>query len=197
MVNWRWWQRAALGMGLFALGLQLLRGAGLISGGCPGLALLASRHLGGDIGLWLLVVTLPLLLLGLWQLGRRLTLRALLVTLTLALVTDLLTALIGPLSLSPLLAPLAGLMLGAGLSLLMGAGLTLAGFNLIALLLERRYRWHSARTLLLLDLAVLLLGAGNQPLALSLWSALVVVTMMTTLRLSYRPEPLALVGARG
>jgi len=89
-------------------------------------------------------------------------------------------------------APLAGVAIGAGLVMLLRQRLTLAGFNLLALVLEQRRGWHSARTLLIADSLVLLLSAGLHAGPALGWSLTVVVAVAVTLRLGYRPPARAL-----
>jgi uncharacterized membrane-anchored protein YitT (DUF2179 family) len=141
---------------LVSLGLALLAGAGLLTGGTPGLAFLLRYATGLPLGLALFVVNLPFYLLAWRELGLRFTLRTLAAVSALSLGVEAVARLVRLESVHPMYAAIAGgTLIGVGLLVLFRHGASLGGINVLALALQRRRGFSPGAVQMAVDAAIL------------------------------------------
>ncbi|TDP74803.1 YitT family protein [Roseateles toxinivorans] len=171
-----------------AIGLLLLRQAGLVTGGTVGLAFLAHYATGLPFGALLFLVNLPFYWLAWRRMGRRFTLKTFAAVSLLALLSELLPRWISLQSVHPLFAAVAGgLLVGAGFIMLFRHRASLGGLNVLVLWLQERFGWRAGIVQMAID-ALILLSAwpwiDAQRLALSVLAA---AAMNFALAVNHRP----------
>lgn len=172
-----------------ALGIFLMKCAGLVPGGIVGVALLAHYATGLDLGAILFLVNVPFYLLAWTRMGRAFTLRTAVAVSLLSLLSWWLPRAVSLQQIDGMLAAiLGGLLTGAGLLILFRHGGSLGGLGVLALRLQDRFGWPVGKTQMALD-AVIVLGGGwyvgdARKLALSV---LAVVALNLALVYNHRP----------
>nr|WP_316639228.1 YitT family protein [uncultured Roseateles sp.] len=171
-----------------AIGLLLLRQAGLVTGGTVGLAFLAHYATGLPFGALLFVVNLPFYWLAWRRMGRRFTVKTFVAVSLLSLLSELLPRWISLQSLNPLFAAIAGgLLVGAGFIILFRHRASLGGLNVLVLWLQERFGWRAGIVQMAID-ALILLAAwpwiDAQRLGLSVLAA---AAMNFSLAVNHRP----------
>lgn len=128
----------------------------VVMGGLTGGAQLLQSAIGTPIGLVTLLANLPLFIIGFRALGGLIFgVRTIYATVVMALAIDLLAPYLKPVSADPLLYTLyGGLLDGLGVGLVFRARGTTGGVDIIARLLERRFRWRPGRSILEMNMAV-------------------------------------------
>lgn len=172
-----------------ALGIFLMKCAGLVPGGLVGLALLLHYGTGFELGAILFVINVPFYALAWARMGRAFTLRT---VLAVSLLSAFSWWLPHALSLrqidGPLAAVLGGLLCGAGMLILFRHGSSLGGLNVLVLRLQERFGWPAGKTQMAIDAAIVLAGGwytGDvSKLALSV---LAVVALNLALVYNHRP----------
>ena len=182
-------QGLVTGTAFVALGIFLMKSAGLVPGGIVGLALLAHYGTGVDLGAILFVVNLPFYVLAWRRMGRAFTLRTALAVSLLSLLTWWLPHAVTLQQIDGALAAvLGGLLCGAGMLILFRHGASLGGLNVLVLRLQDRFGWPAGKSQMAID-AVIVLGGGwyagdARKLALSV---LAVVALNLALVYNHRP----------
>lgn len=151
-------------------------------GGVSGMATALAHITPLRVGLWTLILNVPLILLGWWQLGLKPLIKTVASTLILSLGIDALTPLLPHYMNNPLLAAvLGGVLTGAGMGALFVRGASTGGTDLIGLMLHKFFPNVSVGTLLLLvDAGVVLFAmAVFQDIEVALYS---IVTIFVTSR---------------
>lgn len=128
----------------------------VVMGGLTGGAQLLQSAIGTPIGLVTLIANIPLFIIGIRALGGLMFgLRTIYATVVMALAIDLLAPYLRPVSADPLLYTLyGGLLDGLGVGLVFRARGTTGGVDIIARLLERRWRWRPGRSILVMNMVV-------------------------------------------
>ncbi|MDH6590578.1 uncharacterized membrane-anchored protein YitT (DUF2179 family) [Variovorax sp. TBS-050B] len=140
---------------LVGLGLAVLRSAGLLTGGLPGLAFLTAYATGWPLGWTLAVVNLPFVAFAWRAFGTRFTCRTLIVAAGLSLGVEGIGRALSVHAAHPLFAAVAGgLLIGVGLLVLFRHGASLGGFGVLALFLQRRRGWNAGAVQLACDAAI-------------------------------------------
>lgn len=127
-------------------------------GGLTGLTTILNFHFGLPIGLTSLALNIPLFILGWRYIGKRFVLRTLMATALFSVLIDLLV--FAPVVLDPMLSAIfGGVMLGAGLALIMRGSATTGGTDLLARIVHKKVPAVSMGVILFfLDLLVILLA---------------------------------------
>jgi len=172
-----------------ALGIFLMKSAGLVPGGLVGLALLVHYGTGVDLGAILFLVNLPFYLLAWTRMGRAFTLRTAIAVSLLSLLTWWLPQAVALQQIDGALAAvLGGLLCGAGMLIIFRHGASLGGLNVLVLRLQDRLGWPAGKTQMVLDALIVLGGAwyvgDARKLALSI---LAVVALNLALVYNHRP----------
>ena len=147
---------------MMALGVQVFTAPNfIVGGGLSGIASVLFNVFGWPIGVVTFSLNLPLLLIGWRRLGRRFLVSTLRMVAYLSLMTDGVFARIPPYRGEPLLAALfGGVLVGAGLGLILMRGSSTGGTDIIVKLIQMRKPYLSlGRIVLATDLAVVLLAA--------------------------------------
>ena len=128
-------------------------------GGITGIATILNHLTQWPVGVVSLVLNIPLFLIGYRAMGRIFTLRSLVATILFSLFIDVLP--LQPLTEDPLLGTLyGGVLLGAGLGLIMRGGATTGGSDMIARMVHRRFQYVSVGSFLFaIDCAVVIAAA--------------------------------------
>lgn len=151
-----------LGSVLYALSVNVFTAPNQIApGGVTGIATLVNYLTGLPIGTGILVVNLPLFVASWRFLGRSSTLRTAVVTVLSSIVIDATAPFVPPFVGDKILtAVFGGLLAGAGLGLIFMRGATTGGSEIVARLLERRFRHIPiGRLILMVDAAVVAAAA--------------------------------------
>lgn len=146
-----------VGSALVACGLTLFTIPNDIApGGVSGLATALASVAPLSVGVWTLVLNVPLIALGWWKLGLKPLVKTIVATLLLSLLIDAFTEVIPPYTSNPLLAAvLGGVLCGAGMGFIFLRGASTGGTDLVSMLLNRAFPDISMGTLLLcVDAAV-------------------------------------------
>ncbi|HET8747219.1 MAG TPA: YitT family protein [Ramlibacter sp.] len=172
-----------------ALGIYLMKCAGLVPGGLVGLALLLHYASGLDLGAVFFAINAPFYLLAWTRMGRAFTFRTAIAVSLLSLLTWWLPQAVTLQQIDGALAAvLGGLLCGAGMLIIFRHGASLGGLNVLVLRLQDRLGWPAGKTQMVLD-ALIVLGGGwyvgdARRLALSV---LAVVAVNLALVYNHRP----------
>jgi uncharacterized membrane-anchored protein YitT (DUF2179 family) len=147
----------AIGCSFVALGIYLLRTAGLVTGGTSGMALLASYLVPLPVGVLFTLINLPFFLLASRAMGRAFTLKTMAVNLIITASALAAPALVRLEDLSGWFAALfGGSLIGMGILSLARHGAGVGGIGVVALLLHKRRGWNAGHVQLSCDAVILL-----------------------------------------
>lgn len=165
------------GILIVALGVSLLKAAGLITGQFAGLALLIAQVAELGFGTVFFFINLPFFIFAWVRMGWRFTCKSLLAVGSISLLTDSMPLLIQYHYLNPLLATiLGGLCTGIGLLMLFRHGCSCGGIGILALYIQDRTGFRAGWVQLIFDLLLFSVAAfvlEPQAVALSLLGAVV------------------------
>lgn len=150
---------------------------GIAPGGVTGIGLVLNYALGWPVGLTSLFMNIPLFILGYRAMGRTFVWRTLLATLLFSLLIDAFT--FAPVTLDPLLACVfGGAILGLGIGIIMRAGATTGGTDMLARVVHRRVSVISVGAFLFaLDCAVTLLAGITMSAEHAMYSMICVLVI--------------------
>ncbi len=178
----------ALGVMFIAVGLNLLKFSGMVTGGIAGIALLISYYVPLPIGLLFTLVNIPFLVFCYFSMGRAFTLKTLIVSITLGLATQAVPMLITISYLHPLFAALVGgTFIGMGILSLARHNASVGGTGVVTLWMYRRFGINAGKSQMAFDALVFLLSLIKMPLILLLWSALSALAMNAMLMNWHKP----------
>lgn len=157
-----------VGNAMYALTVVLfLMPSGLITGGATGIALAFNKVTGLPVSAVLFVVNVAMLLLGWWVLGRRFALNTMASTVLSPFFMALWERVLGNLVLTDdlvLNTVFAGFGIGISLGITIRAGASTGGMDIPPLVLQKWFRWPVSITMMLFDIAILLVQAAfSQP----------------------------------
>lgn len=168
------------GCALVALGVLLLREAGLVTGSTAGLAVLLHHRTGWALGALLFAVNLPFYAFGWRALGASFTLKTFGSVTLLSLLVAVLPAAIRFERVDPAVAAvLAGLLAGCGILILIRHGASLGGVGILAIYLQKTRGWRAGSVQMAFDSLVLATAFG----VLSPWRVLLSVAGAAVLNL--------------
>lgn len=178
----------ALGVMFIAVGLNLLKFSGVVTGGIAGIALLISYYVPLPIGLLFTLVNIPFLVFCYFSMGRAFTLKTLIVSITLGLATQAVPMLITISYLHPLFAALVGgTFIGMGILSLARHNASVGGTGVVTLWMYRRFGINAGKSQMAFDALVFILSLIKMPLMLLLWSALSALAMNAMLMNWHKP----------
>lgn len=179
----------AVGCILIAIGLAILRAAGLVTGGMAGIALLAAHFLPVTPGLLFAGLNIPFFVLAARVMGAQFTVRTIAASIGIALLSIVAQATIRIETDALAVAAIAGgTLLGMGTLSLARHGAGVGGVGVVTLWLQQSRGWNAGRSQILIDLLVL--GASSfffSPERL-LWSIISAMAMSVMIYLWHRPE---------
>ena len=172
-----------------ALGIFLMKCAGLVPGGIVGVALLLHYATHLDLGAILFLVNLPFYLLAWTRMGRGFTFRTAAAVSLLSALTWWLPRAVTLQQIDGLLAAvLGGLLTGAGLLIIFRHRASLGGLSVLVLRLQDRFGWPVGKTQMAMDAVIVLAGGwyvgDARKLALSI---VAVVALNLALVYNHRP----------
>jgi uncharacterized membrane-anchored protein YitT (DUF2179 family) len=172
-----------------ALGIHLLRAAGLVTGGTAGLALILAYLTGWPFGLVFFVINIPFFALAYWARGMAFCLKSLA---TVSLVSVLAEALKPLLEIGQIhpgaAAVLFGVTAGVGLLGLFRHSGSLGGVSIVALILQDRYGIRAGITQIVHDLVLFAAAALILPLDRVLWSLLGALVLNLVIAFNHRRD---------
>ena len=171
-----------------ATGMAILRGAGLVTGGMAGLALLGSHLVPLSPGVLLALLNLPFMVLAWRAIGPLFAVRTLIVSIGIAGLSLLWQHSVRIGIDNPAIAALAGgTLLGQGVLTLVRHGAGLGGLGVLTVWLQQRFGWLLGRSQLAIDVIVLgVSGLWLAPAQLG-WSGLSALVMGLVVYLWVRP----------
>ncbi|OIP85097.1 MAG: membrane protein [Rhodobacterales bacterium CG2_30_65_12] len=172
-----------------ALGIHLLRAAGLVTGGTAGVALILSYLGGWSFGLTFFVVNIPFYALAWWARGRTFFLKSLATVSLVSLLAEGLKPLFKVGQIHPgVAAVLFGVTAGVGLLGLFRHSGSLGGISIVALILQDRYGIRAGITQLAHDAALFALAALVLPLERVGWSLLGALVLNLVIAFNHRRD---------
>lgn len=175
---WPWirmFSLTVLGSAIFSLGFDLFMQPHQINiGGVSGVAMLLTTLVGrGSVGLFSLMINIPLFLLGGHHLGKKFFFGSLVGALACSVFLDLFALLSVPQTDVMLAALYGGILSGVGIGLVFLGGASTGGTDIVAKLLRRRFRTLPlGRLMLAVDLVVITLtGVVYHDISKALYSA--------------------------
>lgn len=146
----------ATGVVFVALGVELLRRAGLSSGGAPGLAILLHLATGLPFAPVLFAINLPFYAFAFLKMGWRFTLKTFIAVSLLTLSVWGLPRLLTITHVDPIAGAVgAGLLTGVGLLILIRHKSSLGGVGIMAVYLQDRFGWRAGKVQMAIDCVIL------------------------------------------
>jgi uncharacterized membrane-anchored protein YitT (DUF2179 family) len=156
----------------------------VVPGGFTALAMIANRLWDWPIGLTLLVLNVPFLILGMWQMGAEFGPKTIIATALVSLAIDQLRPYVPTVQGEPLLyTAFGGLLYGLGLGLVFRANATSGGTEIPAKMLNRFYAIPMSKSLLAMDVVILGISAWFFGLTPALYALIVAWVMERALNL--------------
>ncbi|MBQ8203664.1 MAG: YitT family protein [Clostridia bacterium] len=152
----------AIGSFLYALSVSAILDANMLSaGGVTGISTLVHRFTGIPSGLLVFIINIPIIILGIVKLGGKFILKTAIATAFVSLSLEITESFIPIYKTDSILAAIfGGMIMGLGLSLVFMRGGTTGGVDIIAKVINRRFRHLTVgRVLLTMDGVVILLTA--------------------------------------
>lgn len=171
-----------------AMGLLLLKEAGLLTGGTTGLAILVHYSTGISFGLILFLINLPFYGLAIKQMGWPFTLKTLLAVAWVSLQIELIPLWIDIHSVEPLFASIGGgLLIGIGLLIVFRHQASLGGFNILVIYLQNRFGIRAGKLQMVMDSIIVFAGIWLVSPWLLLISILGAVVLNFVLTVNHKP----------
>lgn len=133
---------------------------GLITGGTTGLGLFFQHSLGVPLNIFIAVFNIAMFLLGVWILGRKFAITTIVSTFYYPIAFQVMTTLVGDtvLTTDPMLATVcAGIMIGAGIGLVIRAGASTGGMDIPPLVMNKLFGVPVSAGLYVFDFIILIL----------------------------------------
>ncbi|WP_027710539.1 YitT family protein [Dickeya chrysanthemi] len=177
-----------LGVMFIAIGLNLLKLSGMITGGIAGIALLLSYVVPLSIGVLFILTNIPFMIFCYFSMGRAFTLKTLIVNIALSLATQAVPGLLTINYIHPLFSALVGgTFLGMGILSLARHNASVGGTGVLTLWLYKRFNINAGKSQMLLDVLVFAISLLTMPITLLLWSALSALAMNAMLMNWHKP----------
>jgi uncharacterized membrane-anchored protein YitT (DUF2179 family) len=171
-----------------ALGLMLLRHAGLLTGGTAGIALVLHYATGWPFSALFFSLNLPFYALAWQRMGRRFTLKTFAAVALLAGLSEGLPQWLQLGVVSPWFAALGGgLLIGTGFIILFRHRASLGGLNVLVLWLQDRFGWCAGHVQLAIDCSILLCALPWLTWTQMLLSVAAAVAMNFALAVNHKP----------
>ncbi len=176
------------GVTLVSVGIAFLAGAGLLTGGTAGLALVLHYATGWGFGKLFFALNLPFYWLALRRLGLSFTLKTFAAVALLSVLTGAQAQLLDLGQLPPLYAALTGgLILGMGFLVLFRHRCSLGGIGILALYLQERHGWRAGKVQMAVDCCIVAAALVTvEPMRVA-WSVLGAVVLNLVLTMNHRP----------
>ncbi|MCA7001058.1 YitT family protein [Dickeya solani] len=177
-----------LGVMFIAIGLNLLKLSGMITGGIAGIALLLSYFVPLSIGVLFILANIPFMVFCYFSMGRAFTLKTLIVNIALSAATQAVPGLLSINYIHPLFSALVGgTFLGMGILSLARHNASVGGTGVVTLWLYKRFNINAGKSQMLLDVLVFAVSIFTMPAHLLLWSAFSALAMNAMLMNWHKP----------
>ena len=145
----------------YAVGISLFRGPNnLAPGGVSGISIMLSRITPLPTGTWIILINIPILALGLWKFGLKFLISTVYCTIISSVFTNMLSS-FAPLTTDKLLAALAGgTIMAVSMGMILKAGATTGGVDIIVKVLRLKYRHLKTGNLYLIMDAIVVTLSG-------------------------------------
>jgi uncharacterized membrane-anchored protein YitT (DUF2179 family) len=174
---------------LVALGVLMLRHAGLASGGTAGLSILIHYRTHWPLGAVLFVVNLPFYVFGWKALGRTFTFKTFAAVSLLSVFVAALPDVLSFERLDPVFAAVAaGLLCGSGILMLIRHGASLGGIGILAIWLQKTRGWRAGTVQMVCDGAILVTAFGVVAPTKILWSLLGAAVLNLVIGVNHRTD---------
>lgn len=172
-----------------ALGIHLLRAAGLVTGGTAGLALIISYLTGWSFSLVFFVINIPFYGFAYWARGAAFCLKSLMTVTLVSLLAEALKPLFAVGSIHPgIAAVLFGVSAGVGLLGLFRHSGSLGGVSIVAVILQDKFGIKAGWTQLTHDLVLFAIALWILPVDRVLWSLLGAVIVNLVIAFNHRRD---------
>ena len=176
------------GVVLIALGMSLLRTAGLVTGGIAGVSLLLGHVVHVPLGVLFFATNLPFFLLAARKAGWSFTLRSVLTVALVSAATAVTASLLQVTDVDPLFAAVVGNVLcGTGILVVFRHRSSVGGFSIVAVMLQERSGVRAGHVLMVLDTTVVLAALLVAPPVQVLVSAGGAVLLSLIVTFNHRP----------
>lgn len=171
-----------------AVGLNMLKLSGMVTGGIAGIALLLSYYLPLSVGTLFMLTNIPFLLFSYFSMGRAFTIKTLVVNVALTVATQAVPHLLQISYIHPLFSALVGgTFIGMGILSLARHNASVGGTGVVTLWLYRTFGINAGKSQMLFDLLVFVLALIKLPFALLIWSAVSALAMNAMLMNWHKP----------
>lgn len=175
-----------LGMILSSIGVNaFLSPAGLLSGGVTGIAVVANKFFGANIGIVIFMLNIPIYMLGFTYLNKKFCLISMLNTVVFSLVIGLTQSIIIPVDDILLQSIFGGVLTGIGYGLVFKSESTLGGTDILGAIFKQNFNVSIKATSLSINIVVVLLGSvlfGLKPSLYTLISMYVSANVMSLVK---------------
>lgn len=182
-------QGITAGAMMASLGVLLLSGAGLLTGGTAGVAFLLHYATGIAFGIVFFAVNLPFYWLAFRRFGLGFTVKTFIAIALTSFLAEAVPRAIGLSHIDPLIgAVFGGLLIGTGLLILFRHRASLGGFGILALYLQDRFGWRAGLVQLVFDSIVLVFSFFVASPFIIFCSVVGAVVLNLTLAINHRKD---------
>jgi uncharacterized membrane-anchored protein YitT (DUF2179 family) len=179
----------ASGVAFAAVGIVLLKAAGLVTSGAAGMALLLAYAVKLPVGLLFMLINFPFFLFGYFFMGLRFTVKSLIGSVLIMAMLQLMPDVLTITYVHPALAALfGGTLCGMGVLAFARHGAALGGTGIVTLWLHKRYHINAGRSQLAIDSMIALVSLTMISPTLVAWSAVSGFAISSMLIVWHRPE---------
>ncbi len=174
---------------LIAQGIFFLQHAELLCGGTTGLALLATKFTSISFGVLYFLFNIPFYIMGWFRFGKQFTIRSIIASLTVSIITDNLNQVFNIAWLSPLYcAFVAGVLLGLGMLIIFRHNASLGGFNVLALYCQDKFNLPAGKVQMAIDCSILFASFFFASPFILLCSVIGAIVMNLILAINHRAD---------
>jgi uncharacterized membrane-anchored protein YitT (DUF2179 family) len=176
-----------IGTTLIAMGLNLYKDAGLLSGGLAGVAFILHYALKVPLGLSFFLLNIPFYLLAIKRMGIAFTLKTFSAVTLLSLMTTLIPMTVTIGWVHPAHASInGGILLGIGTLVLFRHRTSLGGIGIAVLYLQNKFGWRAGNIQMLADSSIVLCALLFIEPSRVMWSVLSAITLNLILSINHR-----------
>lgn len=171
-----------------AIGIAMLKAAGLVTGGVAGISLLVSYVVAAPVGTLFMAINLPFFLFAYLFMGWRFTIKSILGSVLIMGILKLIPHVFVLNYVHPAFAALiGGTLCGMGVLAFARHGAGMGGTGIVTMWLSKRYGINPGRSQLAIDCVILLVSLAAVPPALVGWSALSGIALSAMMMTWHKP----------
>lgn len=179
----------ATGSILIALAIVMMEASGLITGGAVGISQLLAKNLNVSLSLLYVLISVPFFALAIWKKGSSFAIRSFVNVLLVSYLVDLfpqfINVTVSNQVAGAIIANTAG---GIGVLAVFRHNSSLGGFQVVALMIQEKFKIQAGYAQALIDLTILLVGIGTYGISATLASLVGVIVFNAILALNHRPD---------